>query len=285
MTATIRREIRIPQPPEQVWLALTDSALLAEWMFPNDFQPRVGHHFTFHVPPNPKAKFDGLVVRCEVLKCEPPRRLEFSWSAGGAVEYTRVTFLLEPDGDGTRILFEHSGFDLALPFGEQALRGAEFGWAKMLKQLADVVASSASRLRKVFPNGKFSPPATEETIAVAESALGVRLPEPLRRLYFECDGFREDRGNAKYLLSLTDEDFIGSLVTITRSLWTEVTTPDLRSFIFFGCAGGGEFWGINVNDPDEIIAYHHHMEDEYEMAGTNILEVFQADYASYEGLE
>jgi hypothetical protein len=53
-----------------------------------------------------------------------------------------VTFLLEPDVEGTRILFEHSGFDLAHPFGEQALRGAEFGWAKMLKQLADVVAGS-----------------------------------------------------------------------------------------------------------------------------------------------
>ena len=47
MTKTIRREILIPQPREQVWLAIADSAALAEWMFPNDFVPRVGHHFTF----------------------------------------------------------------------------------------------------------------------------------------------------------------------------------------------------------------------------------------------
>jgi uncharacterized protein YndB with AHSA1/START domain len=78
MTKTIRREILIPQPREQVWRALTDSTALAEWMFPNDFVPRVGHHFTFQVPPNPKARFDGLVVRCEVLECEPPSRLAFS---------------------------------------------------------------------------------------------------------------------------------------------------------------------------------------------------------------
>ena len=140
MTNTIRREIPIPQPREQVWQAISDSAALAEWMFPNDFEPRVGHQFTFRVPANPKANFEGLIVRCEVLECDPPDRLVFSWSAGGPVENTRVSFQLEPDGDGTRLVFEHSGFDLSLPFGNQAFKGAEFGWAKMLGQLANVVA-------------------------------------------------------------------------------------------------------------------------------------------------
>jgi len=148
MSRTIQREILIPQPPGQVWQALTDSATLAEWMYPNDFEPRVGHHFTFRVPPNPKVSFDGITVRCEVLECEPPRenesgRLVFSWSAGG-LEGTRVSFQLEPDGEGTRVLFEHSGFDVSQPLGEQAFRGAEFGWAKMLKQLATVVARLAA---------------------------------------------------------------------------------------------------------------------------------------------
>jgi len=144
MTGTIRREMQIPQPREQVWRAITDSATLAEWMFPNDFEPRVGHKFTFRVPGNPKMNFDGLTVRCEVLECDPPNQLAFSWSAGGPVENTRVTFRLEPAGDGTRIFFEHSGFDLAQPFGEQAFKGAEFGWAKMFKQLAAVLAGSDS---------------------------------------------------------------------------------------------------------------------------------------------
>lgn len=139
MTQTIRREILFPQPREEVWQAITDSATLAEWMFPNDFLPRVGHHFTFQVPPNPKANFEGLTVSCEVLECQPPDRLEFSWSAGPPVDDTRVSFRLEPDGRGTRLYFEHSGFDLSHPFGEQALKGAEFGWARMLKQLATVV--------------------------------------------------------------------------------------------------------------------------------------------------
>jgi uncharacterized protein YndB with AHSA1/START domain len=146
MTKAIQREILIPQPREQVWRAITDSATLAEWMFPNDFEPRVGHRFTFRVPGNPRMNFDGLTVRCEVLECEPPNQLAFSWSAGGPVENTRVSFRLEPDGDaGTRVLFEHSGFVVSQPFGEQAFKGAEFGWAKMLKQLAAVVAGVAGQ--------------------------------------------------------------------------------------------------------------------------------------------
>jgi uncharacterized protein YndB with AHSA1/START domain len=141
MNKAIRRELLIPQPREQVWRAITDSTTLAEWMFPNDFVPRVGHRFTFQVPPNPKVKFDGLVVRCEVLECEAPRRLAFSWSAGGLGD-TRVSFHLEPDGAGTRLLFEHSGFDAS--WADQAVRGAEFGWAKMLGQLPAVVAGLAA---------------------------------------------------------------------------------------------------------------------------------------------
>jgi uncharacterized protein YndB with AHSA1/START domain len=84
--------------------------------------------------------FDGLVVRCEVLQCDPPSTLVFSWSAGPPVEDTRVSFRLEPAGEGTRVVFEHAGFDLSHPFGKQALGGAEHGWARMLKQLVEVVA-------------------------------------------------------------------------------------------------------------------------------------------------
>lgn len=140
MSKTIRREILIPQPREQVWRAITDSATLAEWLFPNDFEPRIGHKCTFRVPPKPEVGFEGLVVRSEVLECEPPSRLAFSWSAGGPVENTRVSFRLEPDGNGTRLIFEHSGFDMSQPWAEQAVQGAEYGWAGMLKKLPAVLA-------------------------------------------------------------------------------------------------------------------------------------------------
>jgi hypothetical protein len=55
-----------------------------------------------------------------------------------------VSFRLEPDGEGTRVLFEHSGFDLSQGWSDQAIRGAEFGWANMLKQLPAVAAGLAA---------------------------------------------------------------------------------------------------------------------------------------------
>jgi len=144
VTNAIQRELMLPQPPERVWESITDPAMLAEWMFPNDFAPHVGHRFTFSVPANPAVKFDGLTVRCEVLECDPPRRLVFSWSAGGAVENTLVTFNLLPDDGGTRLTFQHSGFDLSEAFGPQAFKGAEYGWTRMLKQLCEIVARRAT---------------------------------------------------------------------------------------------------------------------------------------------
>lgn len=141
MTESIRRELVFPQSREDVWRALTDSATLAEWLMPNDFEPRVGHRFTFRTQPNPQAGFDGI-VHCEVLECAPPSRLAYSW-AGGGID-TRVSYRLEPDGDGTRVFFEQSGFDLSQPWGDAALRGADAGWARMHEQLARVIADLAA---------------------------------------------------------------------------------------------------------------------------------------------
>jgi uncharacterized protein YndB with AHSA1/START domain len=135
---SVRRETVVPQSREEVWRALTERSVLAEWMYPNDFVPSVGHHFTFTVPANPKAGFDGT-VRCEVLACTPPDELAYSWRAGGVVD-TQVRFRLAPDGDGTRIELENSGFDLTHPFGEQAMRGAEHGWKLMFDKMVAALA-------------------------------------------------------------------------------------------------------------------------------------------------
>jgi uncharacterized protein YndB with AHSA1/START domain len=137
MSDSIQREIVFPHPREDVWRALTDRSALAEWLMPNDFEPRVGHRFTFKTEPNPQAGFDGI-VHCEVIECTPPSRLAYSW-AGGGID-TRVSYRLEPEGDGTRFFFEQSGFDLSQPWGNAALRGAEVGWERMLTQLGSVIA-------------------------------------------------------------------------------------------------------------------------------------------------
>lgn len=137
MTHTIRRELKLAQPREAVWRSLTDSAALAEWMYPNDFEPRVGHHFTFRVPPKPQLE-EGLIVRCEVLKCVPPSELVFTWIVDDFLD-TRVSYRLEPDGTGTRVLFEHSGFEQ-----KGALTGADYGWKAMHAKLAEMLVRQRS---------------------------------------------------------------------------------------------------------------------------------------------
>lgn len=94
-----------PHPPEAVWRALTTPELLARWLMPNDFAPVIGHRFTFRTEPGPG--FDG-VVHCEVLELDAPSTLAFSWR-GGPLD-THVRFTLAPEGDGTRLHMEHSGF-------------------------------------------------------------------------------------------------------------------------------------------------------------------------------
>lgn len=137
MTSTIRRQLSFPQAPEAVWRALTDGAALAEWMYPNDFEPRVGHRFTFQVPARPGLEA-GLVVRCEVLVCAPPSELAFTWVVDGFLE-TRVSYRLVPDGAGTRVEFEHAGFEAA-----GAHRGAEYGWTLMHGALATRLAAGGT---------------------------------------------------------------------------------------------------------------------------------------------
>ena len=129
MNGVIKRELSFPQSREEVWEALTDPAALAEWMFPNDFVARTGHRFEFQVPKNPAVNFEGLTVRGEVLRCDPPEALSFSWVAGEVD--TRVDYRLEADGEGTKVFFEQSGFEQP-----HALKGAEYGWAMMHDKLA-----------------------------------------------------------------------------------------------------------------------------------------------------
>lgn len=137
MSGAIRRELTFAQSPERVWLALTDRAVLAEWLYPNDFEPRVGHRFTFRVPPKPQLD-EGLIVHCEVLVCRAPHELAFTWVVGDFLN-TRVSYRLEPDGSGTRVFFEHSGFDQPA-----ALEGAEYGWKMMHGKLKKALAQQRS---------------------------------------------------------------------------------------------------------------------------------------------
>ena len=110
----MRRDIRLertyPHPPDLVWRALTEPALIGEWLMENDFEAVVGHRFTLRTDPQPG--FDGI-VQCEVLELDAPRRMRWSWR-GGPID-TVVEFDLAPatlaDAAGTRLVVRQRGFD------------------------------------------------------------------------------------------------------------------------------------------------------------------------------
>lgn len=142
MTASITHDLSLPQPPERVWQALTDPAQLAQWLMPNDFEPGVGHRFTFQADAMPALDFDGI-CHCEVTVCEPPYLLAYTWN-GGALR-TLVTFRLEREGSGTHLYFEHSGFELDDPRQQAGYRGMSGGWApKLDTRLRAVVAEQVA---------------------------------------------------------------------------------------------------------------------------------------------
>jgi uncharacterized protein YndB with AHSA1/START domain len=138
-TLTVVEERVLPHAPEKVWRALTQSALMAEWLLANDFKPEVGHRFTLRAQPQPG--WDGIVEGV-VTEVEPPTRLVYSWTVGSDPAtglQTLVVFTLAREGDGTRLRMEQSGFR---PDQENNRRGAQFGWRKMLAALERVVAAT-----------------------------------------------------------------------------------------------------------------------------------------------
>ncbi|HUZ95945.1 MAG TPA: SRPBCC domain-containing protein [Edaphobacter sp.] len=113
--------------PEKLWRALTEPALLTQWLLSNDFLPEIGREFQFKN--EPVGGWDG-VIDCKVLALDPLQRLAYSWRAFG--HESTVEFTLTPADGGTHLRMEHSGFRANQ---EAAYRGAQYGWQRFIENL------------------------------------------------------------------------------------------------------------------------------------------------------
>ncbi|MCZ8194168.1 MAG: SRPBCC family protein [Brevundimonas sp.] len=127
-------------PRDMVWAAIADSDALADWLMPNDFQPVLGHAFTFRTKPAPG--FDGI-VHAKVLDIVPPERLVLAWK-GGPLD-TTVTFdLVEVTETETRLTLIHDGFRGSSNLMPRVFLG--MGWKNLLsRKLADCIARRRAR--------------------------------------------------------------------------------------------------------------------------------------------
>ena len=132
-TEVLAFDVDLQQPPEKVWRALTDPALLAEWLLPViDLKLEPGAAFTFKTQPYPG--WDGT-VNCRFVEIEPSRKLVYTWSV--PFLDTVVTFTLTPTASGTRLSLVQSGFK---PDQKREFGGARYGWKMMAGRLIDLLA-------------------------------------------------------------------------------------------------------------------------------------------------
>jgi len=140
-TRAVVVERRLPHSLDKVWRALTQGPLLESWLMANDFQPVVGHRFTFRMPPMPG--WNG-VTDCEVLSVVPHEELSYTWNASGDEAAdglkTVVKWTLEQQADAVLVRMEQSGFR---PQDQRNEMGARYGWERNLGQLEAVVARMA----------------------------------------------------------------------------------------------------------------------------------------------
>ena len=132
-TKSLSFEFDLNHLPEKVWRALTDPALLGEWLLPvTDLKLDPDATFAFQAPPQPG--WDG-VVNCRFLEIEAHRKLSYAWVVGDMD--TVVTFTLTPTASGTRLSLVQSGFR---PAQKKNFGGARYGWKLMGGRLADLLA-------------------------------------------------------------------------------------------------------------------------------------------------
>lgn len=126
--ATIRVDQFVAASPGKVWRALTEPDLLRLWWAEGDVAAVVGHQFTLDMPGYGKQP-------CTVLEVDPPRRFVYTFTSAWT-----LTWRLEPEGGGTRVLLEHSGFDLDDTRMAMAFDRMGPGWRDVvLPRLADAV--------------------------------------------------------------------------------------------------------------------------------------------------
>ena len=140
----VRFERRLAHPPERVWRAVTETEELAKW-FPArpeiGGERRVGAQLTFTYPNNQEPPEAG-----EIVELDEPRLFVFTWRPGAeGAEPQVLRFELEPDGDGTKLVFTHE-----LPRPDSAKVAA--GWQLCLDDLELALGGNP---RAEFPEGRW----------------------------------------------------------------------------------------------------------------------------------
>jgi len=107
MQKKIRKKRVLRRPVQEVWEAISQKSRLEEWFMQNTFNSVEGHSFEFFDKPG--EKWRG-VYQCEIISCQPPLNLAYSWSHSKLKHTTYVWWKLDTIRGLTVLELEHSGF-------------------------------------------------------------------------------------------------------------------------------------------------------------------------------
>jgi uncharacterized protein YndB with AHSA1/START domain len=119
---TARFVLSVPHPRATVWSALTEPAVLPQWLAPGSIDQRDGGRVKLDF------KDSGIVIDSEVRAFDPGYLLEYSWSGAGEPERP-VRWELDDDNGGTRLQLT-----LGVPASEDVARACA-GWSAHLDML------------------------------------------------------------------------------------------------------------------------------------------------------
>src|SRR6201995_6172899 len=156
--------IYIASTPEKVWEALTSAAFSRQYFFGNsvEIEQRVGGAYIVRPP-------DGaLHITGEVVECDPPRRLSFTFNANwpALIEKlgpTLVTYEIEQAGDAVRVTMMEAH---DRPLSDDILSGGRQGWPAILSSLKSVLETGKPLVVKMGPPQRMLAALKELGIAV-----------------------------------------------------------------------------------------------------------------------
>ena len=157
--------IYIAATPEKVWEALTSAELSRKYFFGNavEIELKVGGKYIVRQP-------DGaLHISGEVVECEPPRKLAFTFNVNwpALIEKlgpTLVSYDIEPAGDAVRLTMTESH---DRPLSDDILSGGRQGWPAILSSLKSLLETGQPLVIKMAP---------PERMLAALKAMGIATP-------------------------------------------------------------------------------------------------------------
>jgi hypothetical protein len=148
---------------------------------------------------------------------------------------------------------------------------------------SQVMSTLAAPLRQIFPARAFGPPASLEAVEVAESAIGSRIPSPLRELYLEFDGFHGPTA-IPFLYRLGSADDAASLVG--WNLWVrgaeEFSGEFMRRYLFFGSDGCGGHWALPLAEAAAIVRWYPDVGERMDTLSTDFVAFWSEQKSLYD---